>query len=138
MFGYIRVVAPDGLKVDPLMVSETLYRLKIEKKGVYLVTAGIKPGVFTMTPKGRQWSDKKGVKNPIACTSFHIDAKAMITAGKKDRNLTAATGQELEIIPFSNPTALKAGDNFDLKVIFPGKTGPGYVRKRHLRRLFGW
>jgi len=125
MFGYIQVLDPDGQKVNPEMVSEKHYRLKIEKEGVYLVTAGIKPGVFTMTPRGRQWSDKRGVENAISCTSFCIEAKSLVVAGKKNENLTTSTGQELEVIPLSNPATLKAGGKFELMVMFKGKPAPG-------------
>lgn len=125
MFAYIQVMDPDEIKVEPVRVSEQLYRLKIEKEGVYLVTAGIKPGVFTMTPKGRQWCDKKGVEKPISCTSFQIEAKSVIVAGKLDQNLTTACGQELEVIPLSNPKTMKAGDTYNLMVMFKGKPAEG-------------
>jgi len=125
MFDDIQALDPDGQKVKLEKVSEKLYRLKIEKEGAYVITAGIKPGVFTMTPKGRQWSDKKGVEKAISCTSFRIEAKSLMVAGKKDQNLTTSTGQELEIIPLSNPATLKAGDNFHIMVTFKGKPAPG-------------
>ena len=122
---YIRVLAPDGAEVKPERVSETAYKLKVSKQGAYLVTAGIKKGVFTKTPKGREWSDKKGVKNPISCTSFSIDAKSFIIAGDGDQNLQAVTGQELEVIPLSNPALLKAGGALPVKVLFRGAAAPG-------------
>lgn len=118
---HVTVFDPDGVKLAPVMVNETLYRLKIEKPGAYLVTAGIKPGIFTKTTEGRVWSDKKGVKNPISCTSFSIEAKAIIIAGGEDKNLSFATGQELEVIPLSNPANLKSGDKFSFMVLFRGK-----------------
>lgn len=125
ILAYIHVLDPDGSKVEPEMISETHYKLKIEKEGVYLVTAGIKPGIFTMTPKGRQWSDKKGVENAISCTSFSIEAKAIIIAGENDERLGAVTGQELEIIPLSNPKTTKPGEKLNLKVLFRGKPVEG-------------
>ncbi|VBB42132.1 putative Nickel transport complex, NikM subunit, transmembrane [uncultured Desulfatiglans sp.] len=122
---YMQVLDPDGMKVEPEMISEKRYKLKIEKEGIYLVTAGIKPGVFTMTPRGRQWSDKKGVENAISCTSFSIEAKTIMIAGENDERLGAVTGQELEIIPLSNPKNIKPGDKLNLKVLFRGKAVEG-------------
>lgn len=122
---YIRVLDPDGVEVKPERISETAYKLNVEKEGAYLVTAGIKKGVFTKTPKGREWSDKKGVKHPISCTSFSIDAKSVIISGAKDKNLQAVTGQELEVIPLSNPQSLKAGESMSMKVMFRGQAVSG-------------
>lgn len=122
---YIQVVDPDGNKVVPETVSETLYKLTVKKPGAYLVTAGIKPGVFTMTTEGRKWCDKTGVENPISCVSYKIEAKTIIVAGGKDRNLGGKTGQELEIIPLSDPSTIKAGDQFSLQVLFRDKPATG-------------
>jgi len=118
---YIKIQGPDGKDVKPVTVSETQYKLKIEKAGVYTVTAGIKPGVFTKTPEGRKWSDKRGLVNPISCTTFSIEAKTLIVAGGKDKNLGGKTGQDLEVIPLSNPKNVKAGDKFNVMVLFKGK-----------------
>ncbi len=118
---YIRIQGPDGKDVKPVTVSETQYRLKIAKPGAYLVTAGIKPGVFTKTPEGRKWTDKRGVENPIACTSFSIEAKSLIIAGGKDTNLKGKTGQGLEVIPLVNPETVKAGGKLNVQVLFKSK-----------------
>ncbi len=118
---YITIQGPDGKVVKPVTVSETEYKLKVDKAGVYLVTAGIKPGVFTKTTEGRKWSDKRGLENPMGCTSFSIEAKSLIIAGGKDRNLGGKTGQDLEVIPLSNPETVKAGGTFDVQVLFKGK-----------------
>lgn len=118
---YIRIQGPDGKDVRPVTVSETQYLLKITKPGAYLVTAGIKPGVFTKTPEGRKWTDKRGVENPITCTSFSIEAKSLIIAGGKDTNLKGKTGQDLEVIPLVNPETVKAGGKLNVQVLFKGK-----------------
>ena len=116
----IWAVDPDGLKVELTKASAALYKLKIEKAGAYLITARIKPGVFTMTPEGRQWGDKKSVPNAVKCTNFHIEAKTVIIAGEKDKNLGATAGMPLELIPLTNPMNMKSGDKFNFKVLFNG------------------
>lgn len=121
----ISAVDPDGLTVNLVQESVLLYKLKVEKAGAYLVTARIKPGVFTMTPDGRKWADKKGVENPIKCTNFHIEAKTVIIVGGDDKNLSNAVNRPLELIPLKNPLNLKRGDGFAVKVLCHGEPLPG-------------
>lgn len=125
----IRAVDPDGLDVSLEKVSVELYRLKIEKAGVYLVTARIKPGFFTKTTEGRKWGDKTTVTNPIRCTNFHIQAKTVIVAGGADKNLGHAAGQPLEVIPLADPSNLKNGGAFPVKVLFGGQSLPNTAIK---------
>jgi uncharacterized GH25 family protein len=120
----IRAFDPDGQPVDLVQASVTLYRLKIEKAGAYLVTARIKPGFFTTTPEGRKWGNRKEIANPIKCTNFHIQAKTVLIAGGKDQNLKHPAGQPLEIIPQTNFSRIKPGDALAIQVIFDGKPLP--------------
>jgi uncharacterized GH25 family protein len=125
----ILAMDPDGRMVDLTKVSADLYKLNIEKPGVYLVTARIKPGFFTVTPEGRKWGDKKSVANPIKCTNFHIEAKTVIIAGGDEKNLSRAAGQTLELIPLTNLHNLKNGDKLTVKVLFEGKPLPNMTVK---------
>jgi uncharacterized GH25 family protein len=117
----ISAVDPDGLTVALTKVSAALYTLKVEKAGAYLVTASIKPGVFTTTPEGRKWGDKKSVANPVKCTNFHLEAKTVLIAGGIDKNLGHAAGQPLEVIPLTDPHLLKSGGKLAVQVLFAGK-----------------
>jgi uncharacterized GH25 family protein len=117
----ITALDPDGKTTALDRVSGSLFKLRIEKEGVYLVTARIKPGVFTTTPEGRKWATKKEVENPVKCMAFHICAKTVIVAGGKDRNLTGVTNQPLELIPLENPGKLKKGSSFPVKVLYERK-----------------
>jgi uncharacterized GH25 family protein len=117
----ISAVDPDGKVVELDRKSASLFQLKIDKPGVYLVTAGIKPGIFTTTPEGRKWANKKEVQHPLKCTAYNIIAKTVIVAGKNDRNLSAPTDQVLEVILLKDPSTLKKGDSLPVKVLFEGK-----------------
>ncbi|GAB6096146.1 hypothetical protein JCM14469_23990 [Desulfatiferula olefinivorans] len=122
---FIRVIDPDGAEVTPTTLSETQYTLPVTKAGAYQVTAGITPGVFTKTTKGRQWCDKKGVKNPLSCTSFAIEAKTLIVAGQSAAGLDRTAGQPLEVVALSNPETVKPGGAFDVKVLFRDQPAEG-------------
>jgi len=121
----IRAVDPDGLTVNLVQESVSLYKLKIEKAGAYLVTARIKPGFFTKTPDGRKWGDKKAVENCVKCTNFHIEAKTVIIAGGDGKNLSSTVNRPLELVPLKNPLDLKTGDSFAVKILYQGKPVPG-------------
>ena len=121
----IAAVGPDGFPVEMVKVSAALYRLKVDKAGAYLVTVGIQPGFYTMTPKGRKFGDKKKVEDGIKCTNYHIGAKTVLIAGGNAKNLEHAAGQPLELVPLTDPGSLKAGSAFSFKLLFEGKPVSG-------------
>ena len=120
----IKAIDPDGKTIDLTKVSMDLYQLKVDKPGAYLITAKIKSGFFTTTPQGRKWGNKKEIASPIKCTNFHIQAKTVLIAGGKDKNLIGVAGQPLEIIPLNNLEQLKPGDPMTIKLLFDGKPLP--------------
>jgi uncharacterized GH25 family protein len=117
----ISALDPDGEIVELERKSPSLFQLKINKPGVYHVTAGIKPGIFTTTPEGRKWANKKEVQHPLKCTAYNIIAKTLIIAGNDVRNLSAPTNLPLEVILLKDPSNLKKGDSLPIKVLFEGK-----------------
>jgi uncharacterized GH25 family protein len=121
----ITALDPDGRAVTLERASAALYRLKVEKPGAYLVAARIKPGVFTMTPEGRKWANKKEVESPGKCTAFHIAAKTVLVVGGSDRNLGGLMNQPLELVPLTDPSKLKRGTALPVKVLFEGKPAAG-------------
>lgn len=125
----VSAVDPEGNTVKLEKESLALYKLKVEKEGVYLVTARIKPGFFSMTPEGRKWGNKKEVEKVTKCTAFDISAKTIIVAGNGDKNLSEPAGQPLEVIPLANPETLKKGDSLPIKVLLHGKPLPGLAVK---------
>jgi uncharacterized GH25 family protein len=125
----IKAFDPDGKPVDLVRESKSSFKLKVEKQGVYLVAARIKPGFFSMTPEGRKWGDKKEVPNADKCTSFNIDAKTLIVADGGDKNLSGLTNQPLEVVPLKDPGKLKKGDSLPIKVLFNGKPLAGLAVK---------
>ncbi len=125
----ITALDPDGQTVKLERESAALYKIKVEKAGVYLVTARIKPGVFTMTPEGRKWATRKEVENPTKCTAFHISAKTVLVVGGSDKNLSGLMNQPLELVPLSDPSKLKKGSALPVKVLFEGKPLAGFPVK---------
>lgn len=117
----IKALGPDGQEVPLVKTAPDRYQLKIEKAGAYVITAGLKPGFFTMTPEGRKWGDKKEIANGIKCTNFHIEAKAVLLAGNDGQNRDRATGQTVDLILLSDPRQVKAGEKLEAQVLYQGK-----------------
>lgn len=116
----IQALDPDGKAVALVKAAVDRYQLKIEKAGAYVVTARIKPGFFTMTPKGRQWGNKKEVADAAKCTNFHIEAKTVLIAGKGVNGQKQAAGRTVEVIPVSDLNNLKSGASVDMQALYQG------------------
>ncbi|MGD9162672.1 MAG: DUF4198 domain-containing protein [Desulfobacteraceae bacterium] len=127
--GEIKAIDPDGLTVNLTKVSHDLYRLKVEKAGVYLLSANIKPVFFTNTPEGRKQGNKQTVDNCVKCTNYHIEAKTVIIAGGSEKGLESAMGRTLELIPLTGLKNLKKGGKLKVKALFEGKPLPGLQLK---------
>jgi uncharacterized GH25 family protein len=121
----IQALDPDGQPAELTKVSDGLYKLEISKAGAYLITAENKPGFFTVTKDGRKWGNKTEVTEAKSqCTNFHIGAKTVLIAGGSDTGLDRAAGQSIELVPLTNPGAVKKGDAFRVKVLFNGQPLP--------------
>jgi uncharacterized GH25 family protein len=117
----ISALDPDGEIVELERKSPSLFLLKINKPGVYHVTVGIEPGIFTTTPEGRKWANKKEVQHPLKCTAYNIIAKTLIVADNDVLNLSAQTNLPLEVMLLKDPSNLKKRDSLPIKVLFEGK-----------------
>jgi uncharacterized GH25 family protein len=117
----IQALDPDGNVVELVKAAADRYQLKVEKAGAYVVTARIKPGFFTMTPKGRQWGNKKEIADGIKCTNFHIEAKTVLMAGKGVNGQKRAAGQTVEMVPVSELNTLKSGTTLNMSALYEGK-----------------
>ena len=118
----IQAIDPDGLTVDLVQVSKDLYKLEVKKAGAYLISADNKPGFFTVTKDGRKWGNKTEITAPKSqCTNFHLGAKTVLIAGEGEKDFTKAVGQAVELIPLTNPGAVKKGDSFRVKALFNGQ-----------------
>ena len=89
------------------------YDVKIEDDGAVLVLANKSGEVWSTTNEGSQAGSRKELeaKNLKVLRAAKTDkfAKAVVNAGKDDTNFATVTGQELEIVPVTNPADAKIG-----------------------------
>lgn len=102
----ITAIGPGG-EVSLERISPSLYRLKVNKPGAYIIAARINtdPGMFTITPEGRKRGGKKGVKNAVRCSAYDIFAKTIVIAGGDSSNISRSAGHPLEVVLHGDPSS---------------------------------
>jgi uncharacterized GH25 family protein len=101
------------------------YSVKIEDDGAVLVLANKSGEIWSTTNEGSQAGSRKELeaKNLKVLRAAKTDkfAKSIVNAGKDDTNFATVTGQELEIVPVTNPADAKTGEFFQVKVLYKGQ-----------------
>jgi uncharacterized GH25 family protein len=101
------------------------FSVKVEDDGSTLVLANKRGEVYSVTNEGgmagtRKELEAKGLK-VLRASKTDKFAKSVVNASKNDKNYAAVTGQELEVVPVTNPADAKAGEFFEVKVLFKGQ-----------------
>lgn len=118
----IQALAPDGEVVELTKAADDLYKLEISKAGAYLITADNKPGFFTVTKDGITLGNKTEITaEKSKCTNYHLGAKTVLMAGDSSTGFDRVAGQAIELVPLTNPGAVKKGDAFRVRVLFNGQ-----------------
>jgi uncharacterized GH25 family protein len=101
------------------------YTVKIEDDGAVLVLANKSGEVWSTTNEGSRAGSRKELeaKNLKVLRAAKTDkfAKAILNAAKGDTHFATVTGQELEIIPVTNPVDAKVGEYFQVKILYKGQ-----------------
>ncbi|MCI5222981.1 MAG: DUF4198 domain-containing protein [Candidatus Electrothrix sp. AR4] len=117
----IQAVAPDGKAAELVKLAHGRYSLKVTTPGTYLVMTKGKSGFFTKTPEGRKWGNKTEIANAVQCTNYHLSGKTAIMVGNSEQGFDRVTGQDIELIPLTNPGQVKKGEIFKIKLLLDGK-----------------
>jgi len=122
--GTVRASLLEGNKsVDlPLKENNILQTLDgvatVQSKGTAMITGHLVEPIETVTSQetGKQLKAK-----------FEKFSKALIVVDTSDKSYEKTLGHRLEILPVSNPTAAKIGDELSFKILFEGKPLQAYV-----------
>ena len=77
--------------------------------------------VWSNTPKGIVKGDRSTLKGVVWSKKYEKFCKTLIPVDGKSDGWDTKTGDLLEIVPFENPLALKAGDTFKVQILYKGK-----------------
>jgi uncharacterized GH25 family protein len=135
------------LAASPITPNEPELRIdfsvKIQDDGSSLVIANKIGEIYSVTNEGSKIGSRKELEaQGLKVTrSRRTDkfAKAIVNASASDKNFAAEVGQELELIPVTNPADAKPGEYFKVKVLYKGQptslpvwaTYDGFVTEYH-------
>lgn len=117
----ILVRDPNGHEVQLERIDIAKYRFTPKVEGQYEVIAKLKKGFVSNTPDGRKLGNRKTLNNVVSCFHFTMNAKTLINVGSKSKGCFYRSELPLEIVPVSNISKLKVGDELLLKVMYQGK-----------------
>jgi uncharacterized GH25 family protein len=122
------LIAPDGKKIALTLSEKDNYIYQASEpaqKGTYLVLGEYAPTIWTLSKEGGwEIKPKNEVKGEILESSSTANFAKFVynVGGAADTDLiTKPVGQKIELIPQSNPGALKVGEKFRLQLLFNGK-----------------
>ncbi|MDR1872348.1 MAG: DUF4198 domain-containing protein [Deltaproteobacteria bacterium] len=99
--------------------------LTVEKAapGNYVVTTEINAAFSTRTKDGWESKPKNETKDPVKCSNYYRFGKEALVLGSAKYSGLAAKplGQALEFVPQADPSKIKVGKPFPVKVIFKGQ-----------------
>ncbi|MDR1377669.1 MAG: DUF4198 domain-containing protein [Synergistaceae bacterium] len=101
------------------------YNVKVVDDGAVLILANKDGEVWSITNEGSQAGTRKELEaknlKVLRATKTDKFAKAIVNASKEDTNFATVVGQELEVIPVTNPVSAKVGEYFEVKVQYKGQ-----------------
>jgi uncharacterized GH25 family protein len=105
--------------------QDNRYYQTVEKAapGNYVVVTEINPAFSTRTKDGWESKPKNETKNPVKCSNYYRYGKEAVVIGSAKYSGLAAkpVGQTLEFAPQADPSKIKVGEPFPVKVIFKGQ-----------------
>ena len=101
------------------------FNVKVEDNGAVLVVAAKDGEPWSVTNEGGMEGSRKELeaKNLKVIRTSKNDkfAKAIVNTSKDDKDFATHVGQELEIVPVTNPANAKVGEYFEVKILLRGQ-----------------
>lgn len=96
-------------------------QIKPKAEGTAIIAGHRNDMIWTQTTQGWKQQSKKGLKGVIRSGKYEKFCKTLINVGKPDGSFNKVIGQRLEIIPKSDPTQAKVGDEIEFQTMLDGK-----------------
>ncbi|MBU1002676.1 MAG: DUF4198 domain-containing protein [Proteobacteria bacterium] len=110
------------LKLSPNDMLLTLDgQINPQAQGTAIIAGHRKGMIWTNTTSGWKQQSKKGLQGVISSGKYEKFCKTLITVGSPDQSYKTPLGQRLEIIPQTDPSLVRPGEELVVKVLFDGK-----------------
>jgi uncharacterized GH25 family protein len=130
IFYPLEVINSKGEKL-PLKPGDANYKFLTEspvENGTYLITTGYKPTFWSYTPAGSAMKPKNETPGATSCEQWYRYAKGVVNiGGVADNFVTKPIGVKLELVPETNPGALKVGQPLVVQALLDGQPVKGNV-----------
>lgn len=121
----VRYIDASGTKTLPLTKNEAqlTWDLNATAKtdGTAIFAAHRKGMIWTQTTKGWKQASKKGLKGVLSSGKYEKFAKSLVTVGNNTKGWDRVVGDRLEIVPMSDPSTLRPGQELAVKILLDGK-----------------
>ena len=123
----VRLIEPDGQTRDLVLDERELHPLPPGGEGTHLLVVEQNPSFWSRTHEGGRRASREQYPDAFSCSQSANVTKAIV-----GRGASAAWRQEqghpLELLPLSDPSALRTGDPLEVRVLLHGKPWAGEVR----------
>ena len=94
--------------------------LTAPSSATFIVTGARLPQIWATTSEGLKQATRKtpGASNPYKIEKF---SKALVNVTPADNGFSTVIGDMLEIVPLTNPTTVRPGDELTVRVLFKGQ-----------------
>lgn len=135
----LKVYAPDGTLVEAQNRTSSKFRstfdVQLNKPGTWRITllndnanANYKVGTESKRARGTMESIRKEIPanaTEVSVTRTETRFDVFVTSGKPTDTMLKPTGAGLELVAYSHPTDLVAGDKASFGLVFDGKPAAG-------------
>ncbi len=97
------------------------------KPGAGMILTHRLPQVWSVTPNGVLKGTKKDLPGATKSTRYEKFSKTIVPVGGQATGFDTVVGQRLELVPLTDPTAAKPGQDIQFKVLLDGKPTPATV-----------
>ncbi|MDR2779561.1 MAG: DUF4198 domain-containing protein [Synergistaceae bacterium] len=101
------------------------FSVKIQNEGSSIIFAKKEGEIWSVTNEGSKPGPRKALEDQgfkVARSTLNDKyAKAFVNISEDDKNFEAVLGQDLEIVPVTNPAAAKTGEYFRVKILHKGQ-----------------
>ena len=123
----VHLIAPDGVAHELALEDDELHPLPPLGEGTHLLVAEQNPSFWSRTHEGGRRASREQYPDAFSCSQSANVMKAVVGRGAGEA-WAQEQGHPLELIPLSDPAALRTGAPLEIRVLLHGEPWTGEIR----------